>query len=152
MTVKKNHSAAEGGHMLLFKFGIIKYILHSWEGDSKKKCHPSEYAEYANHIPKGDIFGHFFLKKNPSFKIAMSGWAIFRHWASSQVNLLVNLFSKLYVTFILLWIAFIFGRDTEEDQLMYPMQERQLSLPSLFKKPIHNAVRHFSCYYALSGM
>ena len=25
-------------------------------------------------------------------------------------------FSKLYVTFILLWIAFIFGRDQDEDQ------------------------------------
>ena len=37
--------------------------------------------------------------------------------ALSQVYLLVNLFSKLYVTFILLqWIAFIFGRDEEEDQ------------------------------------
>ena len=36
--------------------------------------------------------------------------------ASSQINLLVNLFSKLYVTFILQWIAFIFGRDEEEDQ------------------------------------
>ena len=35
---------------------------------------------------------------------------------SSQVYLLVNLFSKLYVTFILLWIAFIFGRDEEGDQ------------------------------------
>ena len=36
--------------------------------------------------------------------------------ASSQVKLLVNLFSTLYVTFILQWIAFIFGRDEEEDQ------------------------------------
>ena len=27
-----------------------------------------------------------------------------------------NLFSKLYVTFILQWIDFIFGRDKEEDQ------------------------------------
>ena len=33
-----------------------------------------------------------------------------------QVYLLVNLFSKLYVTFILQPIAFIFGRDEEEDQ------------------------------------
>ena len=33
--------------------------------------------------------------------------------ASSQVYLLVNLFSKLYVTFILQWIAFLFGRDEE---------------------------------------
>ena len=35
---------------------------------------------------------------------------------TSEVYLLVNLFSKLYVTFILNWIAFIFGRDEEEDQ------------------------------------
>ena len=34
----------------------------------------------------------------------------------SMVYLLVNLFSKLYVTFILHWIAFIFGRGKEEDQ------------------------------------
>ena len=35
---------------------------------------------------------------------------------TSEVYLLVNLFSKLYVTFILHWIAFIFGRGEEEDQ------------------------------------
>ena len=34
----------------------------------------------------------------------------------SEVYLLVNLFSKLYVTFILQWNAFIYGRDEEEDQ------------------------------------
>ena len=28
----------------------------------------------------------------------------------------LTFFSKLYVTFILKWIAFIFGRDEEEDQ------------------------------------
>ena len=33
-----------------------------------------------------------------------------------QIYLLVNLFSKLYVTFILQRIAFIFGTDEEEDQ------------------------------------
>ena len=37
------------------------------------------------------------------------------HRVSSEVYLLVNLFSKLYVTFNLQWIAFIFGRDEEED-------------------------------------
>ena len=52
-----------------------------------------------------------FLKKNPSFKMAMLG-----RQASSKVSLLVKLFLKLYVTFILQWIAFIFGRDEEEDQ------------------------------------
>ena len=35
---------------------------------------------------------------------------------TSEVYLLVNLYSKLHVTFILQWIAFIFGRDEEEDQ------------------------------------
>ena len=47
-----------------------------------------------------DFLDIFFFFKNPSFKIAMSAWAGGR-WAWSQVNLLVNLFSKLYVTFIL---------------------------------------------------
>ena len=52
----------------------------------------------------------FFIFLNLSFKIQCSkvwGWAL---------SLLVNLFSKLYVTFILHWIAFIFSRDEEEDQ------------------------------------
>ena len=43
---------------------------------------------------------------------------------TSDVCLLVNLFSKLYVTFILQWIAFIFGRDKKEDQKACHMQER----------------------------
>ena len=34
----------------------------------------------------------------------------------SEGYLLVNLFTKLYITFILNWIAFIFGRDEDEDQ------------------------------------
>ena len=34
----------------------------------------------------------------------------------SKVYSLVNLFLKLYITFILQWIVFIFGRDEEEDQ------------------------------------
>ena len=29
---------------------------------------------------------------------------------------------------------------------MFHMQERQLLLSSLFKKPVHNAVRRFSCF------
>ena len=32
---------------------------------------------------------------------------------------------------------------------MFHMQERQLLLSSLFKKPVHNAVRRFSCFYLL---
>ena len=36
---------------------------------------------------------------------------------AEQVNLLVNLFSKLYISFIPQWIVFIFGRvEEEEDQ------------------------------------
>ena len=35
---------------------------------------------------------------------------------TSEVYLLVNLFLKLNVTFILQWITFIVGRDEEEDQ------------------------------------
>ena len=50
---------------------------------------------------------------------------------TSEIYLLVNLFSKLYVTFILQWIAFIFGRDKEEDQWVCRVQERQLSLSPL---------------------
>ena len=30
---------------------------------------------------------------------------------------------------------------------MYPMQEIQLSLSSLFKKPVHNAFGRFSCVF-----
>ena len=56
-----------------------------------------------------------------SSKIVMSGRVGVRGASDerqvlSQVNLFVNLFSKLYVTFILQWIAFIFGRDEEEHQ------------------------------------
>ena len=51
---------------------------------------------------------------------------------TSEVYLLVNLFSKLYVTFILHWIAFIFGRDKDEDQYACRVQERQLSLSLLY--------------------
>ena len=32
------------------------------------------------------------------------------------ISLLVNLYSKLHVIFIPQWIAFIFGKDKEEDQ------------------------------------
>ena len=35
---------------------------------------------------------------------------------TSEVYLWLTFFSKLYVTFILQWIAVIFGRDKEEDQ------------------------------------
>ena len=35
---------------------------------------------------------------------------------TSEVYLLVNFFTKLYITFILNRIAFIFGRDEDEDQ------------------------------------
>ena len=50
---------------------------------------------------------------------------------TSEVYLLVNLFSKLYVTITLQWIAFICDRDKEEDQQACRVQERQLSLSLL---------------------
>ena len=43
---------------------------------------------------------------------------------TSEVYLLVNLFSKLYVAFSLQWIAFIFGTDKK----VCRVQEKQLSL------------------------
>ena len=52
--------------------------------------------------------------KNLSFKIAMSGQTGIGH--RPRFTFWLTLFSKLYVTFILLWIAFIFDRDEEEDQ------------------------------------
>ena len=83
----------------------------------------------------------------------MSGQAGVGHLASSQVNLLNNLFSKLYATFSVYWITFIFGRDEEEDQQVFHMQEREFSLSLLFKIPVHNAVRCFSCFlYFCGGM
>ena len=51
---------------------------------------------------------------------------------TSVVYLLVNLFTKLYITIILNWIAFIFGRDEDEDQKARGVQERQLSLSPLY--------------------
>ena len=35
---------------------------------------------------------------------------------TSEIYLFVNLFTKLHITFILHWIAFIFGGDEDEDQ------------------------------------
>ena len=40
----------------------------------------------------------------------------------SKVYLLVKLFSMLYITFILQWIAFIVGMDKEKDQQVCHMQ------------------------------
>ena len=56
---------------------------------------------------------------------------------TSEVYLLVNLFSKLYITFILQWIAFIFGRGEEEDRI---------SRHVAFKRD--NS--HFLCYILIS--
>ena len=59
------------------------------------------------------------------------------------VNVLVNLFSELYVTFILQCIAFIFGRDEEEGQKVCHVQERRLSLFVLFLSPLTSEVYLF---------
>ena len=58
------------------------------------------------------IFGRVF-KKNPSFEITMSGRAGVGH--RPRLTFWLTVFQS-YVTFILQWIAFIFGRDEEEDQ------------------------------------
>ena len=58
------------------------------------------------------LFGWVF-SKNLSFK--NSNVQALGGRASPQVYLLVNLFSTLYVAFILQWIAFIFGRNKEVD-------------------------------------
>ena len=61
------------------------------------------------HLFGGFFFFFFFL--NPSFKVAMSGG----RRASSQVNLLVNRFSKLYVTLLFSGLL-SYLVDEEEDQ------------------------------------
>ena len=60
-----------------------------------------------------------FLKINPSFEIAMSGRAGVGQSGGrpgSRASSEITFFSNLYATFILQWIAFILGRDEEEDQ------------------------------------
>ena len=49
-------------------------------------------------------------------EITITFFVIYLSPLTSEVYLFVNLFSKLYVTFIFQWIAFIFGRDEEKDQ------------------------------------
>ena len=75
---------------------------------------PSDYCpfDFTWKVILLGIFEESFLDgflKNLSFKIAMSGWAGGCR-VSSKVYLFVNHFSELYVSFILQWIAFIFGR------------------------------------------
>ena len=97
--------------------------------------------------PMSKFFFQMGFSKNLSFKIAMSRWSGGRVGIRHHLGLTF----WLYVTFILQWIAFIYGRDKEEDQQVFPMQERQVSLSSLFKKkPVHNAIRHFSCIFIFS--
>ena len=69
-------------------------------------------------------------------------------WAGVALRPRLTVWSKLHITFILQWIDFIFGRNEEEDQFLFHMQDRQLSLPLLLKKKkknVHNAIGHFSC-------
>ena len=49
---------------------------------------------------------------------------------------LLNPFSKLYVTFILQWIAFIFGRDEEEDQCACLVEETTLTFSVMYLSPL----------------
>ena len=83
----------------------------------KNSVDPDQMLQNAASSHGLHVFGRVFKKsvKNTSFKKAMYGRAAW-HQASSKVYLLVNRFSKLYVTFILQWIAFISGRDEEEAQ------------------------------------
>ena len=53
---------------------------------------------------------------SPARETTLTFFDIYLSPLASEVYLLVNLFSKLYVTPILQWIAFIFGRNEEEDQ------------------------------------
>ena len=78
------------------------YMYLPTKGTLKKKYQQRTYMM---------IFMQFLdgFSKNQSFKIVMSGRA------SSQVHFWLTFFSKLYVTVILQWIAFIFSRDEEED-------------------------------------
>ena len=84
------------------------------------KC-SSDYFHYVYRV-FFNSFGRVFQKLRPLKKRCPAGGRrvgrreCAGHRASSEVNLLVNLFSKLYVTFILQLIAFKFGRDKEEDQ------------------------------------
>ena len=63
------------------------------------------------------LFGHVF-KKNLFFRIVMSWQVCGQAGVGRRLRFTFWLifFSKLYVTFILQWIAFIFGRGEEEDQ------------------------------------
>ena len=56
------------------------------------------------------ISRHVVCKRDNSFSV------IYLSPLTFEVYLLNKLFSKLYATFILQWISFIFGRDKEEDQ------------------------------------
>ena len=63
---------------------------------------------------------------------------------SSPLLSYIYLLVKSYVTFILHGIAFIFGRDEEEDQYACHVQERQLSLPQLSPSEIYLLVNLFT--------
>ena len=62
---------------------------------------------------------------------------------------MVNLFFFiLYITFILQWIAFVFGRDEEQDQSVFCVQETTLSFFVMYLSPLMSEVYLFSviCY------
>ena len=58
------------------------------------------------------------------------------------------LFSKLYVTIIPHWIAFIFGRDDicTSTCKCFTCKGDNSHLLRYLKKPVHNAIRRFSCF------
>ena len=62
------------------------------------------------HLKHLSLLDVFFLKKAMPRRAGGRALGIIRGLPFGY------LFSKLYVTFILQWIAFIFGRNEEEDQ------------------------------------
>ena len=71
-----------------------------FSGKNKKNIISLSSAENAQRVVK--------VKKAMSGQAGVGGHPRFTFW--------LTFFSKLYVTFIFQWIAFIFGRDEEEDQ------------------------------------
>ena len=75
--------------------------------------HRAKSKEYLVYTQEVTVLDFFFFQKNLSFKKRCpGGWAL---------NFVTGLpfdqpFFEEYVTFIIQWIAFIFGRDKEEDQ------------------------------------
>ena len=103
------------------------------------------------------FFFFFFFFLNPPFKIAMSGgaggWAGVGRWASGvwchprlTFNCRVNIFFFKVICYLYSSsLSYLVGMKRWTSRCF--TYKRQLSLSSLFKKPVLNAVRRFSCIY-----